>query len=81
MSQNISVEENKIALLESEIETLKKDRDKITGMLVKQPPTASLLPTKYKTKRYAILSGIIGFVFMVFIAFFSEYIINASKRT
>ncbi len=79
--QNISVEENKITLLKSEIESLKRDRDKITGLIMKQPPSASLLPIKYKAKRNAVLAGAVGFFFLVFLAFFIEYIKNASKRT
>ena len=79
--QKISVEENKIAVLKSEIESLKRDRGKITGVTVKQPPTASLLPSKYKAKRNALLAGAVGFFFLVFLVFFIEYLINASKRT
>jgi len=80
-NKDISVEESKIAVLKSEIEKLKLDRDKIFGIIVKQPPTASLLQTKYKTKRNALLAGVVGFFFSVFLAFFIEYIKNASKRT
>ena len=80
-NQNISVEENKIAALESEVEKLKGDRDKITGLIVKQSPTASLLPIGYKAKRNTLLAGVVGFFFLVFLAFFIEYITNASNRT
>ena len=76
------VEEKKIAALKSEIESFERDRDKITGVIVKQPPTtASLLPTKYKTKRNALLAGAVGFFFLGFFSFFIEYIKNAAKRT
>ena len=81
LKADISVEENKITLLKSEIESLKRDRDKITGLIVKQPPTASLLPIKYKAKRNTLLAGAVGFFFLIFLAFFMEYIGNASKRT
>ena len=67
--------------LNSEIETLRRDRDKITGVVLKQPPTASLLPITYKAKRNALLAGVFGFFFLIFLAFFIEYIKNASKRT
>ena len=80
-NQNISLEENEIAVLKSEIESLKQDKDKITGLIVKQPPTASLLPIKYKAKRNTLLAGVVGFFLLIFLAFFIEYIKNASKRT
>lgn len=70
-----------VSRLKSEIELLKRDRDKITGLVVKQPPTASLIPIKYKAKRNAILAGAVGFFFSIFLAFFIEYLKNASKRT
>ena len=80
-NKSISVEEKKIALLKSEIEGLKRDRDKIKGVIVKQPPTASLLPIKYKAKRNATLAGIAGFFVSIFLAFFIEYITSVSKPT
>lgn len=79
-NQKVTVEENKIAVLKSEIESLKHDRDKITGVIVKRPPAESLIQIKYKAKRNALLIGTIGFVFFIFLAFFIEYLKNASKR-
>jgi len=76
----IRVEEEKIPSLESEIESLIRNRDKITGVILKQPATASLLPIKYKAKRNALLAGVVGFFFLVFLGFFIEYLKNASKR-
>ena len=78
---NAGDEESFILKLKSEIESLKRDRDKITGMIIKQPLTPSLLPIKYKAKRNALLAGVVGFFFSIFLAFFIEYIKNASKRT
>jgi len=78
---NVGDEENFLLKLKSEIETLKRDRGKITAVIVKQLPTASLLPIKHKAKRNALLAGVVGFFLMVFFAFFIEYIKNASKRT
>jgi uncharacterized protein involved in exopolysaccharide biosynthesis len=78
---SVGDEESFILKLKSEIQSLKRDRDKISGLLVKQPPTASLLPIKYKTKRNTLLAGIAGFFFLIFLVFFIEYINNASKRT
>jgi len=77
----IRAKEQEVSRLKSEIETLKRDRDKIKGVILKQPPTASLLPIKYKAKRNALLAGAVGFFFSIFLAFFVEYIKNASKRT
>jgi uncharacterized protein involved in exopolysaccharide biosynthesis len=71
-NQKISVEERKITLLKSEIEILRRDRDKITGVIVKRPPTASLLPIKYKAKRNALLAGVAGFFFLIFLVFLSN---------
>ena len=71
----------KVSRLKSEIETLKRDRDKIKGVILKQPPTASLIPIKHKAKRNALLAGVVSFFFLIFLAFFIEYIKNASKRT
>jgi hypothetical protein len=73
--------EEEFSRLESEIELMKRDRDQFTGIIIRQPPTASLLPIKYKAKRNALLAGAVGFFFLVFLAFFIEYIKNASKRT
>ena len=78
---NVGDEEGFILKLKSEIETLKRDRDKITGVIVKQPPTASVLPIKYKAKRNAVLAGAVGFFVSIFLVFFIEYINNAAKRT
>jgi len=78
---NVGDEEGFILKLKSEIETLKRDRDKITGVVLKQPPSASLLPIKYKAKRNALLAGVVSFFLLIFLAFFIEYIKNASKPT
>lgn len=77
----VSDEESFILKLTSEIELLRHDRDKITGVIVKQPPSASPIFTKYKTQRNVLLVGIAGFMLTAFIAVFIEYIKNASKRT
>ena len=78
---NFGDEENFVLRLKSEIDSLKRGRDKITGVIIKQAATASLLPTKYKAKRNALLAGTAGFFFSIFLAFFIEYIKNASKPT
>ncbi len=78
---NVGDEENFILKVKSEIERLKRDRDKIKGVILKQPPTASLIPIKYKAKRNALLAGVVSFFFLIFLAFFIEYIKNASKPT
>ena len=78
---NFGDEENFVLRLKSEIDSLKRGRDKITGVIIKQAATASLLPTKYKAKRNALLAGTAGFFVSIFLAFFIEYIKNASKPT
>ena len=79
-NKDISVEEKKIAMLKSEIDSLRRDRDKIKGVILKHPPTASLIPIKYKAKRNALLAGVVSF-FLIFLPFFIEYIKNVSKGT
>lgn len=78
---NVGDEKSFILKLKSEVDSLRGDRDKITGVIVKQPPTASLLPIKHKAKRNASLAGVVGFSLMVVLVFFIEYIQNASKHT
>jgi len=77
---SIGDEENFILKFRSEIESLRRDRDNITGIIVRQPRTASLLPMKYKAKRNAILAGAVGFFFSIFLAFFIEYIKNEIQK-
>jgi len=69
---NIAVEERRIYGLTSEIESLKRERDKIVGVVLKQPLTAS--PVTAKTKRNVLLATVVGLFLMVFLAFFLEYI-------
>jgi len=60
---------------------LKRDRDHVTAISLKQNPTASLLPIKSKIKQKVLLAGVVGLFFFVFLAFFIEYIKNASKSS
>ena len=78
---NMSAEKREIAKLKSEIESLKRDRDQITAIIMKQNPTISPLSIKSTTKRTALLGGVVGLFFFVFLAFFIEYIKNASKSS
>jgi len=78
---NFGDEENFVLRLKSEIELMKRDRDRFTGIIIRQPPTALLLPDKYKAKRNALLAGVVSFFLLIFLVFFIEYIKNASKRT
>jgi uncharacterized protein involved in exopolysaccharide biosynthesis len=78
---NVGDEEGFILKLKSEIDSLKRELSHVTGIVIKQPPTASLLPITYKAKRNALLAGVVGFFFSIFLAFFIEYLKNASKRT
>jgi len=77
----VGVKEENLLRLQSEIEAVERDRDKITGVIMKRAPTALLLAIKYKAKRNALLAGVAGFFFLIFLAFFIEYIKNAAKRT
>ena len=78
---NVGDEKDFILKLKSGIDSLKRELSHVTGIVIKQPPTGSLLPSKFKAKRNAILAGAVGFFFSIFLAFFIEYIKNASKRT
>jgi len=78
---SVGDEESFILKLKSEIDSLKRGISHVTGIIVRQPPTASLVPPKYKAKRNALLVGVVGFFFLIFLAFFIEYIKNALKRT
>ncbi|MBU1163849.1 MAG: hypothetical protein KKA75_06840 [Proteobacteria bacterium] len=78
---NISAGERKITELKSEIESLKRNRDHITAIHLKQNPTVSPLPIKSKIKQKVLLAGVVGLFFFVFLAFFIEYIKNASKSS
>ncbi|MFH1127691.1 MAG: Wzz/FepE/Etk N-terminal domain-containing protein [archaeon] len=80
-NRNISDEERKIAKLKSEIESLKRDRDHVIAISMKQNPTVSPLPIKSKIKQKVLLAGVVGLFFFVFLAFFIEYIKNASKSS
>jgi len=76
----IRAKEEEVSRLNLEIDSLRSDRDQFTEIIVRRPPRASLLPIKYKAKFATILGGVVGFFFSVFLAFFIEYIKNASKR-
>ena len=78
---NMSAEKIEIAKLKSEIESLKRDRNQLTAIIMKQNPTISSLSIKPTTKRNALLGGVVGLFFFVFLAFFIEYIKNASKSS
>ena len=78
---NMSAEKREIAKLKSEIESLKRDRDQVTAIIMRQNPTISPLSIKSTTKRNALLGGVAGFFFFIFLAFFIEYIKNASKSS
>ena len=76
---NVGDKKNFILKLKSEIDSLRSELSHLTGVIVRQTPTASPLPIKYKTKRNALLAAIVGFVTLVFLALFIEYIRNALK--
>jgi len=78
---NMSAEKREIAKLKSEIDPLKRDRNQVTAIIMKQNPTISPLSIKSTTKRNALLGGVAGFFFFIFLAFFIEYIKNASKSS
>lgn len=78
---DMSAEKREIAKLKTDIESLKSDRDQVTAIIMRQNPTISPLPIKSKIKLKVLLAGVVGLFFFVFLAFFIEYIKNASKSS
>ena len=76
-----SIKEREIVKLKSEIESLKSNREHVTAILMRQNPMISPLPIKSKIKLKVLLAGVVGLFFFVFLAFFIEYIKNASKSS
>lgn len=70
-----------ILKLKTKIASPKRNLGGVTGIIIRKPPTASLLPITYRAKRNATLAGIAGFFVSIFLAFFIEYIKNASRAT
>jgi len=69
----------KINNIKTQISTLISEKGNIGNIKVIQEPEVSLHPVKSKKKQIILLSVVVGLFFMIFLAFFIEYIKNASK--
>ncbi len=62
-----------------EIDALNINKELISNIKVIQKPEVSLYSVKSKKKQIILLSVVVGLFFMIFLAFFIEYIKNVSK--
>ena len=69
-----------MADIKAQINTLNLEKGLISNIKVIQEPEVSLHPVKPKKMLIVLLSVIVGLFFMIFLAFFIEYIKNASKE-
>ena len=67
--------------IKAEINTLNLEKGLISNIKVIQEPEVSLHPIKPKKKQIVLLSVVVGLFFMIFLAFFVEYIKNATRST
>jgi LPS O-antigen subunit length determinant protein (WzzB/FepE family) len=68
-----------IARIKSELNILTLEKGLIGNIKLVQEPEVSLYPVKPKKMLIVLLAGFVGLFFFLFIAFFIEYIRNASK--
>jgi LPS O-antigen subunit length determinant protein (WzzB/FepE family) len=71
----------KIDNLKVQIDRLNLEKGIIGNIRVIQDPEVSIRPVKPKKRLIVLLVGIVSFFFLVFLAFFVEYIRNAQKAT
>jgi len=65
--------------INAQINTLNLEKGLIGNIKVIQEPEVSLHPVKPKKKQIVLLAGVVALFMFVFLAFFVEYIKNASK--
>lgn len=68
----------KINKIKTQISTLISEKENISNIKLIQNPEVSSAPVKSKKKQIVILSVVVGLFFMIFLAFFIEYIKNAT---
>ena len=73
--------ERGIDTAKTEIAVLEVNKEMISNIKVIQEPEVSLHPVKPKKKQIVLLSVVVGLFFMNFLAFFIEYIKNATRST
>ena len=70
-----------IDIIKAEIASLNNTKEMISGIAVIQEPEVSLHPVKPKKKQIVLLAGVVALFMFIFLAFFIEYIKNASKSS
>lgn len=71
----------KINNVKIQINALTSEKGNISNVKVLQNPEVSSIPVKSKKKQIVLLSMVVGLFFMIFLAFFIEYIKNATRST
>ena len=79
--QEIREGERDIDTAKTEIATLNINKELISNIKIIQNPEVSSGPVKSKKKQIVLLSVVVGLFFMIFLAFFVEYIKNATRST
>ena len=69
-----------MADMEARINTLNRQKSLISNIQIINEPKASAAPVKPKVKQIVLLAGVVALFMFVFLAFFIEYIRNASKE-
>ncbi len=77
-AERLPVEINNI---KEQIRLLTSEKENISNIKVLQNPEVSSGPVKSKKKQIVLLSVVVGLFFMIFLAFFVEYIKNATRST
>ena len=79
--QKIKNLEKDIDTVKAEIIALNTNKELISNIKAIQEPEVSLHPVKSKKKQIVLLAGVVALFMTVFLAFFIEYIKNASKAS
>ena len=73
--------QTKIDDIKTQINVLNLEKGLISNVKVIQEPEVSLQPVKPKKKQIVLLAGVVALFMFVFLAFFIEYIKNASRAS
>ena len=79
-AEGLPVEIN-INNIKEQVRLLTSAKENISNIKVLQNPEVSSAPVKSKKKQIVLLSVVVGLFFMIFLAFFIEYIKNATRST
>jgi len=73
--------EKDINAIEAEITALNASKGLISNIKIIQEPEVSRYPVKPKKKQIVLLAGVVALFMFIFLAFFIEYIKNATRST